>query len=631
MSSYALPTADFRRNAFCAVGEVADGDHGSIVRSLFDSMPMKIRCFSAHGAFLAPVLLVCLCGASMVHSQDVVEKWNVRYDGTTDGVHQGRAVAVDVDGNVVATGPSVSGSGFDFYTIKYRAADGVRIWDDRYDGTGDADDVPVAVVIDGAGHVIVGGSSVGSSSGLDVFLRKYNGATGATLWSERYNGPSNGEDAATALALDAVGDVVVTGRSAATGDGLDFYTAKYAAANGARLWFRRYNGPGDGDDVASDVAVDAGGAVIVTGTSRGGNGSNDVYTAKYAGATNDLIWDERYDGPGGGDDSAVAVAVDGAGNALVAGTVSNNGNPDIYVAKLAAADGDELWSVRDNGTGNGGDSAAALAVDAAGDVIVVGASANGRNQDLVITKYAGANGARLWSDRYNGTGDGDDGASAVAVDPQGNVIVTGTSEGSNGTQDFYTACYDGRTGKRLWFERFDGPRNRDEQAFPNGLALGPLNSVALAGATQMTDPPSAEFDFITLLYTADLTDTDADGLPDAWENNYWGTTVGHGPADDDEADGVVALLEYAFGMDPTVGDSQRVPAPVLVDGFLSITLAKRPGVTFLVETSGTLASGSWGTASTVVVTNTAGTLTVRDTVPVSAGEPRFLRVRVTAP
>jgi hypothetical protein len=592
---------------------------------------MNTRCFFSFPASVVLGLTVWLGGAAGVRSQDVVEKWNVRYDGTTAGVHEARAVAVDVDGNVVATGPSVSGNGFDFFTVKYRAADGVRLWDDRYDGTGDADDVPVAVVLDGAGNVIVAGGSVGSTSGVDIFLRKYNGVTGATLWSERYNGPSNGEDAATGVALDAEGNVVVTGKSFDDGDGLDMYTAKYSAATGARQWFRRYNGTGDGDDVPADVVVDAGGAVIVTGSSRGANGSNDMYTAKYAGATNTLVWDERHDGPGGGDDTASAVALDASGNVFVAGTESNNGNPDIYVVKLASADGDEIWSVRDNGTGNGEDAATGVAVDAGGDVVVVGTTANGRNKDLSVTKYAGTDGRRIWFERYNGTGDGDDTATAVAIDPQGNVIVTGTSAGANDTQDFYTACYDGRTGRRIWFERFDGPRDLDERAFPNGLALGPLNGVAIAGSTQMTVPPAAEFDFITIHYTADLTDTDADGLPDAWEITHWGTPAGHGPADDDEADGVVALLEYAFGMDPTVGDPQRVPAPALVEGFLTITLAKRLGVTFVVETSGTLATGSWSTASTVVITNTAGTLTVRDSVPVSAGQPRFLRVRVTAP
>jgi len=582
------------------------------------------------------VLVVVLGGLrpSGVAAQEWIdEKWNVRYDGTTDGVHEARAVATDVDGAVVATGRSVSANGFDFYTVKYRAADGVRLWDDRYDGTGDGDDGAVAVVLDGGQNVVVAGSSEGpAGSGLDVFIRKYNGLTGATLWSERYNGPSSGNDAAAALALDGDGNVVVTGYSAESGAGLDLYTAKYASSTGARLWFRRYNGTGNGDDTGVDVAVDDSGGVVVTSTSTGG-GSTDIYTAKYAGSTNDLVWDERYDGPGGGDDAAAAVATDAAGNVFVVGTVSNNGNSDIYVSKLQATDGNEVWSDLDNGPGNGDDAGTALAVDAAGDVIVAGASDNGRNLDLVVTKFSGADGRRLWSDRYNGTGDGDDGATSVAVDGQGNIVVTGVSAGAGGDRDLYTAAYDGWTGKRLWFERFDGIRGRDEAAFPFGLALGPLNSVALAGSTQMTAPPNAEWDFLTVAYAvpSPQVDADADGLPDAWESTFFGTTVGHGPGDDADNDGVNERLEYAFGMNPTAADPGRVPGPVVNGGFLTLTLSKRSGVTFTVETSGTLAAGSWSVGTTLVTADTAGTLTVRDTVPVTEGGPRFMRVRVGAP
>jgi hypothetical protein len=197
----------------------------------------------------------------------------------------------------------------------------------------------------------------------------------------------------------------------------------------------------------------------------------------------------------------------------------------------------------------------------------------------VVTKFAGADGRRLWSDRYNGTGDGDDAATSVAVDGQGNVVVTGTSAGAGGDLDLYTAAYDGRTGKRLWSERFDGIRGRDELAFPFGLALGPLNSVALAGSTQMTAPPNAEWDFLTVAYAvpSPQIDADADGLPDSWESTFFGTTVGHGPGDDADGDGVVERLEYAFGMNPTASDPDRVPAPVLDGGFLTLTLAKRSG------------------------------------------------------
>ncbi|MFN0129122.1 MAG: hypothetical protein ACKV19_20820 [Verrucomicrobiales bacterium] len=568
-------------------------------------------------------------------AQDVVEKWNERYDGTTDGVHEGRAVAMDAAGNVVVTGRSVSSNAFDYYTVKYRASDGFELWSDRYDGPGDADDVPVAVAIDAAGNVIVtGGStggSTGSSSGLDVYTRKYNGTTGSDLWNQRDDGPARGDDAATAIALDAEGNVIVTGSSTGSGTGLDFYTAKYAAGTGSRLWSRRYNSPDNGNDAAVAVVVDASGDVLVTGLSRGGNGSIDWYTAKYDGTTDAVIWDELEDGPGGGDDLARALALDAAGNAVVAGSVSNNGNLDFLTVKYAAADGSELWSQRQNGTGNGEDRATAVAVDAAGDAVITGSSDNGRNLDLMVTKYSGADGSELWSERYNGPGDGDDGGTAIAIDPQGNVIVTGTSAGSNDTQDFYTACYDGRTGQRIWFERFDGPRQRDEVAFPFGLALGPLNSVAITGATQMTDPPFAEFDFITILYTADTTDADADGLPDAWEITHWGTTTGHGPADDDDLDGMVELLEYAFGGDPTFPDPSRLPEAVIEDGFLTFTLSKRAGVTLVVESTGSLAQGEWSVASTTVITDSAGILKVRDNVPTSAGQARFLRVRVTAP
>ena len=565
-----------------------------------------------------------------MQAQDVNEKWNVRYDGTTDGVHQGRAIAIDTAGDVVVAGASTGTNGYDFYIVKYAAATGAILWSDRYDGTGDGDDIPYAVAIDAVGDVIVTGSSVGPGSGPDVYTRKYNGATGADRWNQRDDGPVDGDDAATAVALDPAGNVIVTGHSAGSGSGLDFYTAKYAAASGSRLWFRRYNGPGNDEDGAAGVAVDTVGNVVVTGFSEGSS-SRDFYTAKYDGATDAVLWDERYDGPGGGVDEAAAVALDAAGNVIVTGTSANNGNLDFYTIKYAAADGAELWSNRQNGSGNGVDRANAVAVDAAGNAFVTGTSSNGRNTDLIVAKYAAADGAELWSERYNGPGDAADTGTAVAVDPQGNVIVTGYSVGSNDSRDFYTACYNGRTGARIWFERFDGPGNREEVPGVRGLALGPQNSVAIAGATQMTTGPLAEYDMISILYTADVTDADGDGLPDSWEIIFWGTTIGHGPADDSDLDGVVELLEYGLGMDPTWPDAWRVPSPVIEGDFLTITLTKRPGVTLGADTSGTLLVGSWSAATTAVVSETAGTIKIRDIVPVSAGESRFLRTRVTAP
>src|SRR5262249_35837162 len=145
------------------------------------------------------------------------------------------------------------------------------------------------------------------------------------IWERRYNGPANSDDSANAVAVDASGNVVVTGYSYnATNN--DYYTAKYAGADGALLWERRYNGPANGYDQANAVALDGRGNVVVTGYSD--NGTNyDYYTAKYAAVDGALLWEKRYNGPANRDDLANAVVIDGSGNVVVAGTSSTRVDP----------------------------------------------------------------------------------------------------------------------------------------------------------------------------------------------------------------------------------------------------------------------------------------------------------------
>src|SRR4030066_51973 len=87
-----------------------------------------------------------------------------------------------------------------------------------------------------------------------------------TAWVRRYNGPGNGDDQASALAVDDSGNVYVTG---VTDDvpfenTSDYTTIKYTP-NGDTLWVRRYNGQGNSSDEPSALAVDDSGNVYVTG------------------------------------------------------------------------------------------------------------------------------------------------------------------------------------------------------------------------------------------------------------------------------------------------------------------------------------------------------------------------------
>src|ERR1039457_7084310 len=137
-------------------------------------------------------------------------------------------------------------------------------------------------------------------------------------------------------------------------------------------------------------------------------------------------WVQRYNGPG---NEAYAVAVDGSNNVSVTGYSYGSGSSDDYAIIKYSSAGVPLWTNRYNGPGNGGDFAYAAAVDSSNNVIVTGYSdGGGYNHDYATIKYSSA-GVPLWTNLYNGPGNGGDFAYAVAVDTSNNVIVTGYSDG----------------------------------------------------------------------------------------------------------------------------------------------------------------------------------------------------------
>lgn len=101
-----------------------------------------------------------------------------------------------------------------------------------------------------------------------------------TAWVRRYNGPGNSQDIAIAVAVDDSGNVYVTGQSLGNGTGWDYATLKYYP-DGETAWVRRYNGPLDSSDVATALAIDGTGNVYVTGESQGTGTSSDYTTIKY--------------------------------------------------------------------------------------------------------------------------------------------------------------------------------------------------------------------------------------------------------------------------------------------------------------------------------------------------------------
>jgi len=136
--------------------------------------------------------------------------------------------------------------------------------------------------VDVDGNIYVTGESFGISTNYDFATVKYDSA-GVMHWVVRYNGPGNGIDAARSLSLDEYGNIYVTGESARAFNfpfHFNYATIKYNSI-GQQLWVARYNGPGNTNDYAYDLAVDGYGNTYVTGESWKGWTETDIATLKY--------------------------------------------------------------------------------------------------------------------------------------------------------------------------------------------------------------------------------------------------------------------------------------------------------------------------------------------------------------
>jgi PQQ-like domain len=181
--------------------------------------------------------------------------------------------------------------------------------------------------------VLVTGLSAGSGTGDDYATVAYDATSGARQWVKRYNGSANGADDAYDLAVSPDGSkAFVTGRSAGSGSDYDYATIAYDAATGAKQWAKRYNGPGNGADVATSVATSPDGAtLIVTGQSVGSGGSDDYATVSYDPATGARQWLKRYNGSASGDDDASALAFGpGSHRVFVTGRSAGSGSDFDY-------------------------------------------------------------------------------------------------------------------------------------------------------------------------------------------------------------------------------------------------------------------------------------------------------------
>jgi hypothetical protein len=451
-------------------------------------------------AFISLVLFIVFLSNALPASafDEFSHLWSQRFGSDTYSDY-GQSVAIDGADNVVVTGSFgdtadfgggdlVSNGYWDIFLAKYDAT-GTHLWSKRFGGT--SDDNGYSVTADASGNVVVvggfqetvdfGGGNRVSAGGDDIFIAKYD-ANGMHLWSHRFG--SVEYDAALSVAVDALGDLWVTGYFCHTVDfgggdlecagATDIFLAKYDA-NGVHLWSKRFGGTEY--DGALSLAVDGsenasvtgyfGGTVDFGGGDLESAGGNDIFLAKY-GSGGAHLWSQRFGD--GTHDNGASVTTDGSRNVLVAGRfqgtvdfgggdLESAGETDIFLAKYDAS-GVHQWSRRFGSTNI--DNVSSVAADESGNVTVTGdffgtVDFGGGDlisvaNDIFVAEYNAVSGAHFWSERF-GDASSDHGK-AVAVDGAGSVVVTGDFRGtvdfgggdlSAGETDIFLAKYADRS------------------------------------------------------------------------------------------------------------------------------------------------------------------------------------------
>jgi uncharacterized delta-60 repeat protein len=435
-------------------------------------------------------LLFTIC--TSVFGDGPPQQWVAHYNGPGNGSELAYDLAVDNSGNVFVTGSSYGSSTYDDYaTVKYDP-NGTELWVRRYNGPDNGNDGASDIAIDSSGNVYVTGYSYGVGTSTDFATAKYD-TNSNQLWASRYNGPDNSDDSASALAVDNSGNIYVTGVSFGSTTGTDYATVKYGP-DGNQLWAARYNGPDNSDDEAYDLAIDSLGNVYVTGVGFSTSAGADYVTVKYDPNGNHL-WVAHYDGQENSDDSAYALAVDNPGNVYVTGISFGDSTDYDYATVKYGPDGNQLWAARYNGPDNSDDEAYDLAIDRSGNVYVTGVSFGGSTgYDYATVKY-GPGGNQLWAARYNGPDNSDDYVSALTVDSSGSVYVTGYSFGSSASADYVTVKYD-QDGTQSWVARYNGTGNSEDYVY--AIAVDNSGNVYVTGQSVSS---SANFDYATIKYT----------------------------------------------------------------------------------------------------------------------------------
>jgi len=373
-------------------------------------------------------------------SDDIfIAKYNANYDlvwvkqfggAGSDNV---RSITIDANGVPFISGDFVgtvsfgsttlnSVGGIDAFVAKLNST-GDCIWANQI-GSSVTDDA-LSVKTDASGDVLatgmfggqltIGTTTLTSNGQTDVFLIKYDPATGNPIWAQNYGGAD--DDDGISLAAGSNGNIYISGSffgtmpmassSLVSAGSFDAFVAKLNS-NGDALWVTQIGGTSNDNAYSlatvGDTLYVAGyytGSANIGNTSLTAVGNEDAFIAKYK-PSGDLIWAKSF---GGTDyDHCQSIVVDGASiyatgyftrGAQFQNTnmMSSDNSRDVFVSKLSSS-GNIVWVTRAGGVDN--DFGQAITLDSSATIHITGSYRQPGTFNVTPLQNSGNDDIFLW-------------------------------------------------------------------------------------------------------------------------------------------------------------------------------------------------------------------------------------------
>ena len=405
----------------------------------------------------------------------VFKEWNTN-EGTQNFFYK-NVTKTDASGNVYIAGATMNSSGnYDALVAKYGSKGDLQ-WMQQYD-SGLGLDAASAMVIDGLGNVYVTGVT---STGVytDVLVMKYD-AGGTLVWTQTWDGAAGLIDGGADIVLDDSSNVYVTGLTYNSSLNSDFVTLKYSNA-GTLMWQKIYTGTYNLDDAGIKITTDNKSVYVAGCVQAAGNDFRFTTISYYCGSGTQNGLNVSTTGSLARMDLVNDLKMDGQRNIYVTGAVeTSTNNYDMYTIKLdtlLAVD----WYHTYSSTGTANDVANSVDVDGVGNVVVTGyTTITGEGKNFTTVLY-NSGGTQQWVKNYNDTINGDDEATAVKFDHYGNIVVVGYAASVLNATDYKIIKYDASNAV-LWEASFDGDKHLVDKA--TNLAIDDNNDVVVTGESE---------------------------------------------------------------------------------------------------------------------------------------------------